>query len=256
MDGNRVVYNIAARYAGSPYHQQFNSPIGNLCHYKWVFPDDDKFLGVTSFNKIHQPGNGPGDDNSIQREQTAYWMARKIGLPWNYRRYVAVYVNGNRRGTLMEDAQTPDADRIKEQFPNDADGFDKLQPWFEFDAGGNGFNNNSWCTLNNYTTTGGQKKLARYRWNYLNRRSSDSANNYTNVFALIDAANSYQTASYIPNMENLVDMDEWLRLFAIEHAVEKLGFLWRPKFTEHVRLQTAPGKMDAVHLGLQYRFGQ
>ena len=50
-----------ARYSGSPYHQQFDSPTGSLCHYKWVFPDDDKFLGATSFNKIHQPGNGPGD---------------------------------------------------------------------------------------------------------------------------------------------------------------------------------------------------
>ncbi|MDB6039507.1 MAG: putative secreted protein, partial [Verrucomicrobiales bacterium] len=144
---------------------------------------------------------------------------RQLGLPWNYRRYVAVYVNGNRRGTLMEDAQTPDADRIKEQFPKDSDGFlYKLQPWFEFDAGGKGFKNMSWCTLNAYTT-GGQKKLARYRWNFLNRRSPDSANNYTNVFALIDAANSYRSSSYVSNMESLVDMEEWLRIFAIEHAV-------------------------------------
>lgn len=218
--GNRVVYNISARYAGSPYHQQFNSPIGNLCHYKWVFPDDDKFLGVTSFNKIHQPGNGPGDDDSIQREQTAYWMARKLGLPWNYRRYVAVYVNGNRRGTLMEDAQTPDADLVKEHFPADADGYlYKLQPWFEFDPVGNGFNNISWCTLNSYTTSGGVKKLARYRWNYLNRRSPDSANNYTNVFNLIDAANSFRSSGYVANMNSIVDMDEWLRIFAVEHAV-------------------------------------
>ncbi len=218
--GNRVVYNIAARYAGSPYHQQFDSPVGSLCHYKWSFPEDDKFLGTTSFNKIHQPGNGPGDDDSIQREQTAYWMARQIGLPWNYRRYVAVYVNGKRRGTLMEDAQTPDGDRVKEQFPDDADGFlYKLQPWFEFNAGGGSFNNNSWCTLNNYNTTGGQKKLARYRWNYLSRRSPDSANNYTNVFALIDAANTYQSPSFVSNLENLADMEEWMRIFAVEHSV-------------------------------------
>ena len=142
--GNRVIYDMMARYAGSPYHQQFNSPIGNLCHYKFTFPDDDKFLGATSFNKIHQPGNGPGDDNTIQREQTSYWLVRQLGLPWNYRRFVAVYVNGRRRGTLMEDAQTPDGDVVKEYFPNDADGFlYKLQPWFEFDAAGQSFNNNS-----------------------------------------------------------------------------------------------------------------
>ena len=76
----------------------------------------------------------------------------------------------------MEDAQTPDADVVDEHFPNDANGYlYKLQPWFELDANGQGFNNNSWCTLNNYTTTGGIKKMAAYRWNYLSRRTPDSA---------------------------------------------------------------------------------
>jgi hypothetical protein len=82
------------------------------------FSDDDKFLGATDFNKIHQPGNGPGDDGSIQREQLANTFLRALGVPWLYnRRYVAVYVNGNRRGTLMEDTQTPGSDVVKEHFP-------------------------------------------------------------------------------------------------------------------------------------------
>ena len=76
-----------------------------LCNYKWEFNDDDQFLGATDFNKIHQPGNGAGDDASIQREQLANTFLRALGVPWLNRRYVAVYVNGNRRGTLMEDAQ-------------------------------------------------------------------------------------------------------------------------------------------------------
>ena len=53
VNSNRVIYNAQARFAGSPYHQGFNTPYGNLCHYKWIFPDDDAFLGATSFNKIH-----------------------------------------------------------------------------------------------------------------------------------------------------------------------------------------------------------
>ena len=216
VNGNRIIYNMLARYAGSPYHQQFNGPTGSLCHYKFTFPDDDKFLGATSFNKIHQPGNGPGDDSMIQREQTAYWLVRQLGLPWNYRRFVAVFVNGHRRGTLMEDTQTPDGDVVKEQFPDDADGFlYKLQPWFEFNASGTSFNNNFWCTLNDYTTWDGSKKLARYRWNYLCRRTPDSANNYTNVFALVDAANTFDPAQ----LDAVADMEEWMRIFAVEHAV-------------------------------------
>lgn len=220
---NRVIYNVQARFAGSPYHQGFNTPYGNLCHYKWVFPDDDKFLGATSFNKIHQPGNGAGDDASIQREQTAHTFLRALGVPWLNRRYVAVYVNGNRRGTLMEDAQCPDADVVEEYWPDDTEGWlYKMQPWFEFAPAPRGsstpFANQSWCTLMRYTTTGGAKKVARYRYNYLVRRTPASENDFTNVFSLVDAASSLNNAAYAANMQNLADMENWMRVFAANHA--------------------------------------
>ena len=78
-----------------------------------------------------------------------------------------------------------------------------------------GFNNDSWCTLNNYLGADGKKKLARYRWNYLSRAVNGSANNYTNVFALIDAANAFDPA----RLEAEADMEQWMRTFAVEHAV-------------------------------------
>src|SRR5208282_1729997 len=195
VNDSRVIYNIQGHFQGSPYHQEFNTPTGNLCHYKWEFNDDDQFLGATDFNKIHQPGNGPGDDPSIQREQLANTFLRTLGVPWLSKRYVAVYVNGNRRGTLMEDTQVPGSDIVKEHFPNDTDGFlYKMQPWFEmapFPSGATmAFNNNAWCNLMPYTTTGGVKKPARYRYNFEIRRTPDSDSDFTNVFSLIDAANS------------------------------------------------------------------
>jgi hypothetical protein len=223
VNGNRVIYDAQARFAGSPYHQGFDTPYGNLCHYKWIFPDDDAFLGATSFNKIHQPGNGAGDDTSLQREQTANTFLRALGVPWLNRRFVAVYVNGNRRGTLMEDAQTPDSDVVKEHFPNDADGWlYKMQPWFEFGPEPQGYSipfaNESWCNLMPYTTTGGVKKMARYRYNFLIRRTPVSDNDFSNVFSLVDAANSYGTPNYVANMENMADMENWMRVFAANHA--------------------------------------
>ncbi len=194
-----------------------------MCHYKWSFNDDDKFLGATDFNKIHQPGNGAGDDASLQREQLANSFLRALGAPWLNRRYIAVYVNGNRRGAFMEDAQTPSTDLVKENFPNDTDGFlFKMQPWFEFApfpiGGAVGFNNNSWCTLQNFTTTGGARKLARFRYDFLMRRTPDSANDYTNIFSLVDAAGSYNTPNFVANMENIADMENWMRVFAANHA--------------------------------------
>ena len=223
VNGNRVIYNMSGRFAGSPYHQGYNTPNGSLCNYKWSFNDDDKFLGATDFNKIHQPGNGAGDDASIQREQLANTLLRALGVPWLNRRYVVVYVNGNRRGYVMEDTQTPGGDMVKEYWPNDADGFlYKMQPWFEFGPFPSGstiaFNNFGWCNLMPYTTTGGVKKTARYRWNYLIRRTPDSASNFTDVFSLVDAASSYNTPNYVANLENVADMENWMRVFAANHA--------------------------------------
>ena len=79
VNDTRVIYNMQGRFAGSPYHQDFDTPNGNLCHYKWEFNDDDKFLGATDFNKIHQPGNGPGDDASLQREETGQHFPARAG---------------------------------------------------------------------------------------------------------------------------------------------------------------------------------
>jgi len=223
VNGNRVIYNMQGRFAGSPYHQDFDSPAGNLCHYKWTFPDDDQFLGATSFNKIHQPGNGAGDDDSIQREQTANLFLRALGVPWLNRRYVAVYVNGNRRGSLMEDAQCPDGDVVKEHWPDDADGWlYKMQPWFEFAPAPSGnsipFANNGWCTLQQFTTTGGVKKPACYRYNYEMRRTPDSMSNFNPVYTLVDAANTIGTSGYAANLQNIADVENWMRVFAANHA--------------------------------------
>ncbi len=223
VNDSRVIYNMQGRFAGSPYHQDFDTPNGSPCHYKWEFNDDDKFLGATDFNKIHQPGNGAGDDASLQREELANTFLRALGAPWLYKRLVAVYVNGNRRGTLMEDTQVPTTDVIKEHFPNDDNGYMyKMQPWFEMapqPSGSTiGYSNMSWCNLMPYTTTGGVKKPARYRYSFEIRRTPDSDNNFTNVFSLVDAASSYGTPNYVANMENLANMENWMRVFAANHA--------------------------------------
>ncbi len=223
-DNNRIIYNALGHYSGSPFHQSFDSPVGNLCAYKVVFPGDDKFLGATDFNKIHQPGNSPGDDTSLQREQTTYSFMRALGVPWGYRRFVAVYVNGNRRGgNLMEDAQVPDGDMVKQYFPNDTTGsLFKMQPWFEFAPLPSGYSIGetavSYCYLLQYNTTGGVKKPARYRFNFEIRRTPDSYSDFTNAFSLVDAASSSRSSNFVANLESVADMDEWMRTFAANHA--------------------------------------
>jgi hypothetical protein len=238
--GGRIVYNWRGRYAGSPYHQYLGSPVTTVGGMHWLVPEDDQVFGTSSLNKQHVPGNGPLDDNTIQREQTAYWMARQIGLRFQNRRYYFYYVNGKRHAPLMEDSQVPDAAMLKEFFPNDSNGvLYKNHSWFEGDVTQQAnaymnFNNMSWCSLGRYTTTingvPNQYKLARYRWVWWIRQTPDSDNNFADVFALIDAANTPTSSSaYYANMESQVDTEEWLRLSAMEHATGD----WDSFFTQN-----------------------
>ena len=217
----RAIHGAGFRFAGSPYHQQFTSPTSD-CHYVWRLPGDDRLLGSDNFNKVHAPGNGPFDDDTIQREQTIYWMARRMGLPWLNRRYVNVVVNGSKRRRLMEDTQVPGGDLMESYFPADSEGdLLKINPWFEFASGTGtslGFSNHGWADLNDYRTTGGVRKVTRYRWNWQPRAANGTVNNYTNFFALVDAANTPRDDDFVRELETHADMDEWLKIFALNHA--------------------------------------
>jgi hypothetical protein len=222
----RIIYDAGARYSGSPAHQDQAapdySPVGTPNHYTFDVPSDDLILGTDNLNKVHGSGNNHHDDNTLVREVTAYWMARRLGLPQNYKRYVQMFINGARRGSLMEDTQVPNSEVVNEVFADDPDGdLFKLAIWYEFGAPAQVLSANGLgeCYLNNYVTTGGVKKRARYRWNWQGRALHGTANNYTNVYGLIDAANTPATGPFAQNLNGIADIDQWMRTFALEHAV-------------------------------------
>ena len=227
---NRVIYNMGGHYSGSPYHQYYDSPAGNrACHYVWSVPKDDMMLGTSSFNKIHWPGNDIYQDSAtsnvndptLQREQAANTFLRGLGAPWVYRRFVAVYVNGVRRGNLMEDAYRPTASAVRhEHFSDDTDGqYYKLGPWYEYGVlNFSSFMNKSWCVLQKYTTTGGAWKPARYRPNWAMSSTPDSLSNFTNVYALVTATTASSQPNYDDLVENVIDPENWMRVSAANHA--------------------------------------
>jgi hypothetical protein len=227
---HRVIYDSGSRYSGSPAHQDQAapdySPVGTPNNYTFDMPKDELLLGTDNFNKVHGAGNNHHDDNTLIREVTAYWMAQQLGLPANYKRFVAMFINGARRGALMEDTQVPNGEVIESVFPDDSEGdLYKISVWYEFNAGtGQVLSTaaSSEAYLNNYTTTGGVKKRARYRWNWQPRAIHNTANDFTNLFALVDAANAPTNAglaAWAQNLDALADMENWMRTFALEHAV-------------------------------------
>ena len=157
-------------------------------------------------------------------------MARQLGLPANARRYVNLFVNGTRRGTILEDTQVPNRDVVEERFPDDAAGeLFKTAIWYETDdVRTDDFNASRVdARMANFTTTGGVKKTARYRWNYLPHAVRGSANDYTNWFRLVEALNG-PDAGYAEAVEAQVDAEQWMRVFAFEHLAgqwDSFGFV-------------------------------
>jgi len=215
VHGNsRVMYNMEALYSGSPWVSPgYSGPLGGLCGYVIRFHDDDLFLGADDFVL-----DWPIRDGSQQAEQAIYWIGKELGAVHLYRRFIHLYINGNRRGAIYEDTQQPGSDMIEQFFPNDTEGtLHKIEDWFEFGDSGDDRLGNMDATLQDFVTSGGVKKTARYRWNWRPRATQETANNFTNLFALVDAVNT--PTGYEPfntRVGNLVDMEKWMRALAYE----------------------------------------
>lgn len=214
----RVVHGVGGIYAGSPHISPgYNNPAGNLCGYVLNFPSDEPLLGATDVVL-----DWPGRDTTAVQEPFAYWLARELRLPFNHRRYVRLHVNGvteTTRGSIYEDAQQVNSD-LMDSWQSEAPDGDlfKIEQWFEF-------NDELRLTqvgpprLADYTTTGGAKKLAAYRWSWLKRAVQSSANDYGSLFTLVDALNAPAANVYSQQVNAFVDLDEWMRIFAVENIV-------------------------------------
>ncbi len=217
---DRVIYAAKALYAGSPYIAPgYNTPTGTRCGYSISFPPDDKFLGNTDL-VLDWPGGHGGESTALQ-EQMAYWLADHMDLPYSHRYTIRLHVNGvtdMQRGTVFEAVNQPAGDFLRAWHPNDSDGdFYKIDRAFEFSDGGS-LTADPQPRLQNYTTVGGAKKTARYRWSWL-KRSTEAINDYRNIFSLVDALNAASPEPYTSQTEALVDLEEWMGLLAFEHII-------------------------------------
>lgn len=246
LNAHRVVHGVGALFAGSPHlSPSYSTPSGNLCGYSLIFPSDDRFLGVTDVVL-----DWPGRDATAQQEPLAYWIARELGLPFNHRRYIRLHVNGvteTGRGSIYEDAQQVNSDLIASWSPDGTDGhLHKIEQWFEF--------SDTLATthigpprLENYTTTGGERKTARYRWNWLKRAVRGSANDFQPLFDLVDAANPPDPDRYGHELDTLADIEQWMRTFATEQIVVNLDS-WGYDIGKNMYAYQPPGGRWRLHM--------
>ncbi|MBL9167603.1 MAG: lamin tail domain-containing protein [Verrucomicrobiales bacterium] len=225
LGNHRVIYNAGATYAGSPYiGPSFDTPTGRLCGYTVEFPSDQPFLGDTAL-VLDWPG-GHGNETTGIQEQMAYWIAQRMNLAYSHRYFIRLTVNGvtdMQRGGVFEAALQPAAEFLEQWSPGDSEGdFFKIDRAFEFDDGGNRVADPE-PQLRIYRTPdlvngGFKKKTETYRW-YWMKRSFESANDYTNLFVAADILNATGPEPYTSQTEALIDVDQWMGIFAVEHII-------------------------------------
>ena len=221
-NGERAIYNIGTTYSGSFFNSpDYNGPTGRPCDYACRFREDELFLGASRLI-LSWPGLTGTPDTTAQNEQFNYWLASQLGLPFNHRRYVTVIVNGVRRGSVMEDTQRPNSDMLRQWFPGDSDGeLFKTQIRYE----GNDSSTDlvlaatEEATLQPLTQTDGNLRRASYRWNWSPQAIGNSVNRFDSIFQLVEALDTQEDAAYTQSVRSLLDIEQWMRTFALEHIV-------------------------------------
>jgi hypothetical protein len=218
--GDRVIYNAAALYAGSPYISPgYCGPACGRCGYGIELPKDDLFLGDRDL-VLDWPG-GHGNETTALQEQMGYWIADRLHLQSSHRYIIRLHVNGvtdAARQAVFEAMQQPAKGFLEQWNSGASDGqFFKIDRAFEFNDSG-GLITAPAPTLQDFTTVGGLKKREKYRWNFM-YRVTDRRNDYTNLFALVDAMNSVKPEPYTTAVTGLADIEQWMRTFATEHII-------------------------------------
>ncbi|HWD91524.1 MAG TPA: lamin tail domain-containing protein [Verrucomicrobiae bacterium] len=220
LNDDRVIYNAQSLYAGSPYIAPgYTGPTGAACGYVITFPGDDLLLG--SDELVLDWAGGHGGETTALQEEMGYWIADQLNIPFSNRYIIRLHVNGvtdDARHVTFEAAMQPGGEFIDEWSPNETAGdFFKVERAFDFNDAGS-LAADPEPQMQEYTTTGGVKKTARYRWSWL-FRATDRVNDFSNLYSVVDAFNSVQPAPYTANVQNRVDVDEWMRIFATEHII-------------------------------------
>ena len=204
----RIIYNAGFRDKGSPYH-------GGAGDWAVTVPKDDLLLG-TDDRVFASTGNG-GNENTGMCGDISAWIAHELGIPYLHSHYMLLYRNGSQFREILYDLEQPNRYYAKSWFPptSDFDELYKIAVWFEFQDNNQSYNSVG-ATLEKFMS-GNSYKTARYRWNWQIRPGGNTANNFTNIFDLVTAANL--TTDKTSRLLTLTDMEEWMRVFAFNRLL-------------------------------------
>ncbi|HWB04052.1 MAG TPA: lamin tail domain-containing protein [Verrucomicrobiales bacterium] len=246
--GDRVIYNAGGRFAGSPFHTLgfngspgvYDTPTGHWCDYDVFLPEDDLLLGADN-TKLSWPGN-VGEDGTALRELAANWTAEQMGLPTGPRSHMHLFVNGVRRAAVFENVVQPGKDMLRTFFSDGGSGtLHKVQLWFEFNDPVTSFTHSD-ARLANWFTTGGARKVARYRANWPRREAGLDRNDFSDLFGLMDTATTTATGdAYTAAIEAVIDIEQWMRVVAFEHVIQNVDSFGNSSYSQNMYAWKPPG---------------
>lgn len=257
----RAVYNAGARYRGSPFTRNPSSPngVGVAANYVWTLPDDDQILGTDELNLDSLEPSGR--DSTALREVTSFTMFEQLDYPVSYQRYVHVVINGvtsaSRNIPIYTDSQQPNGEYVRMWFPEDNEGdLFKIDDWFEFDDTPARLGNKS-ASLESFVTQtpeGPVKKKARYRWSWEKKFNSGLNDDYSGLYAAVDALNA-PNDTYIQQIEREFELREWLTAFAFRHVIGDWDGYGYNRGKNQFSYRTTAGKFWMLMWDLDFSLG-
>ncbi len=212
--GVRAIYNAGVRFRGSPFIRRgYGNPETTHASYVFRLDKDDRLLGADGFNLDRLER-----DPAYQSERTSFWIGDQLEVPFSHQRYLHVYVNEHHKGTIYSDSHYPNRGYLSCWYPGDPDGdLFEIDDWFEFRDDLSFQNVNS--TIQDFTTTGGTKKQARYRWCWEKKPATAADDGYQGIFAVADAMNTPLGRVYDARIDALIDIEQWMRTMGTRRIV-------------------------------------
>ena len=222
-NGERVIYDAGMYYGAGSFHSRvYTGPTGALSDYNATFPSNDRFMGAKKI-VLSMPG-APSDripEPTAQIEQAAFWLMYKAGVTTIHRRYINLYVNGRKRAKVYEDTQRPNRDLVQQWYPAAGGELYKIQMWKEL-TNPKRSQNYQYESIPAFLGGNQDKNGIQpwyYRLSWSPRAYDGSANQMANLFELVQRINDTKNPEYIQHLEKVANMEQWMRVFAVENIV-------------------------------------
>ncbi|MHC1769199.1 MAG: lamin tail domain-containing protein [Verrucomicrobiia bacterium] len=227
-DDYRTVYNAAVRYRGNWRTEGFSDY--RDAAYVVEFPKTDRILGDTEVAIDYISLNS--NNGTRQQEKHAYWMARQVGLASIAMRYVHVSVNGS--ALFRYDSLSPSRALCASWYGDeDPHIYEQLYPHEPF---------------RNYSTTGGVKKQAKYRYSMRKKSTTAPDDDFSSLYHVVDALSAPSDELYVPRVSALADIRSWAGYWVVNRMCGNGDHYNSPGYPHNLYTYIPPYGRSRLHV--------